>query len=133
MRSIMGSKRISKRFAITLQPRIEISTHCRTVQEFVEQITKHFENEEQGGYFANAVRRAPHLADQAEELLQEHEELSEMIVSVNVLARSGVETNAWWEQMEADIARFRVRLLKHEAAETELLQSAYTDDIGAGD
>ena len=87
-----------------------------------ELVTAHFEREEEGGYFAEAVTRAPRLFGHAQELCLQRETLAEQILSLNSLARSGVEAPAWWVQVEIDAKSFIALLGEHEAHENELQQ-----------
>lgn len=103
------------------------------IRDLAELVTVHFEHEEQGGYFSEAVKRAPRLLGHSQELCLQHEALSEQILTLNSLARSGVESPAWWRQMEIDTERFIDAMLAHETSEKELLQKAYADDLGDGD
>jgi hypothetical protein len=109
----------------------------REVQTFADKLAKavaeHFALEERGGYFADAVRRAPHLQPTATELQAQHEPLLESLEALRALARLGVKSEAGWVRMQAELDQFADELLKHEAGERALLQRAYAQDIGAGD
>lgn len=100
------------------------------IHNLTELVTHHFECEEDGGYFSDAVERAPRLHTHALELCLRHEALSEQL---NSLARSGVESPVWWQQIENDTERFIASLLDHEADEKAMLQQAYSEDLGTGD
>lgn len=108
-----------------------------SVQDLAEtlanQVAEHFELEERGGYFADAIKRAPQVAVQAAELQAQHEPLLETVQALRALARSGVESEAWWNRVTSELDRFAQGLLRHESGERSLLQRAYGLDIGAGD
>ncbi len=97
------------------------------------EVVEHFELEERGGYFADALRRSPHLADTASKLQSQHDPLLESLEGFRALVRSGVESDAWWTRVQQELDRFSRELLQHEAGERALLQRAYGQDIGAGD
>lgn len=102
-------------------------------ETLVTEVGEHFEIEERGGYFADALRRAPHMAETAFELQAQHDPLLESLQALRALVRSGVESDAWWARVEKELDRFTDALLQHEAGERALLQRAYGQDIGAGD
>lgn len=97
------------------------------------EVESHFGHEERGGYFQEALARAPRYTAQAEALLNQHEALLEDVEKLRLLLRSGVESAAWWTRIESDFHKFATELLDHEHAENKLLQEAFTDDLGVGD
>lgn len=102
-------------------------------EELVETVSKHFQLEERGGYFADAVRRAPHLQATAVELEAQHGRLFESLEALRELAQLAVKSDAGWTRFEEKLVQFSDELLQHEAGERALLQRAYGQDIGAGD
>jgi hypothetical protein len=98
--------------------------------EFVE---SHFAWEESGGYLIDALTRAPLLTNKADRLLAEHADLLDDAKKLHLLARSGVESQAWWRHVEQDFQRLKSMLLAHELAENKLLQQAYKGDLGSTD
>ena len=101
--------------------------------KLAELVESHFRHEEQGGYLTDATSRAPQLTGKADILLEEHEALLEEVQKLCILVHSGVESAAWWTRIESDLHKFSSRLLNHEKAENDLVQEAFTQDIGAGD
>lgn len=101
--------------------------------QFAEHVSEHFENEERGGYFSDAVKKAPHLSSMAAKLEEQHEPLLESLQALTTLARAGVESEAWWDRIAADFDRLAQQLQQHELGERSLLQRAYGQDIGSGD
>jgi hypothetical protein len=99
----------------------------------VETVSAHFQLEERGGYFADAVRRAPHLQATAVELQAQHGPLLESLKALRELAQLAVKSDAGWASFEEKLVHFTDELLQHEAGERALLQRAYGQDIGAGD
>ena len=120
--------------------RTALSAENRTKNQVDDSMTRlcdlveaHFSHEEQGGYMKEALERAPRYTTRAGALLDQHEALQDDIEKLRLLVHSGVESSAWWIRIQSDFHEFASRLLKHEHAETEVLQRAYTDDIGTSD
>jgi hypothetical protein len=82
---------------------------------------------------ANALARAPRLVSTADKLLAEHAELLNDAQKLQILARSGVETDAWWRHIETDFQQLQHNLLAHEHAENKLIHEALNRDIGIAD
>lgn len=117
-----------------------LKRHDRSRQQVDERLWKlaelvesHFDHEECGGYMAEALARAPRLTPTAEKLLAEHSILLDDAKKLQILARSGVESDAWWRQIDSDFRHLKSRLLAHEHAENKLLHEAFSRDIGASD
>ncbi len=98
-----------------------------------ELVESHFNQEEQGGYLKEALDRAPHYAAKAESLLAEHRALQEDVEKIRLLVHSGVESSAWWIHINSDFNNFASQLQNHEHAEVQVLQGAFTEDIGTKD
>jgi hypothetical protein len=103
------------------------------LRNLTELIEAHFAREEAGGYMGEALTRAPRLGGTAERLLAEHVDLLDDAQKLHMLARAGVESMAWWRQIEADFTHLKARLLAHEHAENKLLNEAFNRDIGVTD
>ena len=103
------------------------------VARLSDQVDLHFEIEERDGYLREALEQSPRHTTRAELLLKQHDDLREEIEKLRILIHSGMESPAWWTQVESEIRDFSTRFFDHEHAEDQLLQSAYTDDLGAGD
>ncbi len=93
----------------------------------------HFELEEKGGYFAGVIRKAPRLAGRAEVLLEEHMGFLENSHELVKMARGAFANDAEVPALAARFEQLRRGLLTHERAEIDLLQEAYTRDIGSMD
>ena len=96
-------------------------------------VAEHFSDEETAGFFDDLLAQAPHLANRIDQLREEHQQLSDTIERLKVVAVHGDGSAPWWEQLEAAFHAFSKELMHHEATENELLVEAYTDDIGAAD
>lgn len=98
-----------------------------------ERVAEHFRLEEEGGYLKEPLGAAPELAQWAPALLAEHAAiLADLDRLVARLAASPCELDCWtaaWHEMAAVLAR----LEQHEHEEYEFWQTAFGDDLGAGD
>jgi hypothetical protein len=106
---------------------------AKMIGELAGRILSHFRHEERGGHLAQAMDAAPHLAVQADGLLQEHEELAQSLAALQRQAAAADDSSSWWEDLEDMFVFFLYRFLEHEEAENRLLQAAYNEDIGAED
>lgn len=106
---------------------------ARQLADLRVQLSLHFTHEEQGGYFHEAVAAAPWLAHQAEALEQEHAQLLELLDGLlndlQPAARRAADRPAVGKCFE----EFNLRFFQHEAAEGQLIQQAFNDDLGAAD
>ena len=79
------------------------------------------------------MARAPRLSDNVESLKRDHQSLLSAVRKLNQVASQGNGSSDWWQQLEQAFHQFSTDLMHHESTENELLQQAYTDDIGTGD
>jgi len=93
----------------------------------------HFELEEENEYFGYILIRAPHLSERVESLLRQHESMQADVDELVNRARQAFTGNGDVTELAAQFREFRKRLLRHEKAEIDLLQEAYTCDLGCGD
>ncbi len=98
-----------------------------------EHVETHFAEEETAGLFEHVVDRAPHLSERIEALRTEHQQLLSDVRRLSQVASAGDRSGDWWQQLETAFHEFSSGLMHHESAENDLLQEAYTDDIGAAD
>ena len=103
------------------------------VQHLCQLVESHFAHEEEGGYMSEATKRAPHLSDRANDLFEEHTQLSVVLQQLCDKVSNKHTNDIPWEKVSAKFDVLIQDLGKHEAAENALLQEAYTDDIGTGD
>ncbi|MBL9091976.1 MAG: hemerythrin domain-containing protein [Planctomycetaceae bacterium] len=100
------------------------------ISQFQAALTDHFRREERGGCLEEAVIRSPALAPEADRLLAEHVELSDMVEQLRADAAGSISPAEAWHKLAADYAQFEVYWLRHEAAEDSLLQKAFNEDFG---
>ncbi len=101
-----------------------------------DQLAMHFALEDAYGYFDDAVDVAPRLAEEADQLRREHDDLFLEICNLVDLAEQAL----YHEGRECSLPRlcsryqeFHRRLQAHEERENSLIFSAFDDDIGVGD
>lgn len=96
-------------------------------------ILEHFEHEEAGGYFAEALEAAPRLGGRVRQLLSQHPEFSSQLILLRNQALETCSSPAYWERLQEIFADFLQRFRQHEFGENSLLLEAYDVDIGAED
>lgn len=95
-------------------------------------LVKHFALEEDGGYFSEAVLRAPQLLSKANELMAQHPKMCTLARDLVDLGPAQ-QGDQWWQETRQRFQAFKTELLKHERREDQLLLEAYTQDLGAHD
>lgn len=123
------------------QVRYAFRTHDRNtaaakaaITQLCDSIEAHFLSEEEGGYLNEAIEQAPHLAARAEALHGQHATLRAEVRDFRTLAaRPGEPSEDWWQELETRFDSFTGNLLIHEAHEDDLVQEAFTLDLGTGD
>jgi len=93
----------------------------------------HFELEEEDGYFGFVLTRAPRLSNRVDQLLRQHASLQAEVDELVEMARRVFAEDRDATELAASFRKFRKRLLDHEKSEIDLLQEAYTCDLGGGD
>jgi len=97
-----------------------------------ELLIRHFRTEEaDDGLFDAIGTRAPRLAINVQECLQEHQELLAALEELTARARIGLGETMMDIQGAAE--SFAQKLRDHEAKETELLNDSMCLDLGGGD
>lgn len=95
-------------------------------------LVKHFALEEDGGYFSEAMLRAPQLLAKANELVAQHPKMCTLardLVDLGPVQKS----DDWWQETRRRFQAFKAELLKHERHEDQLIQEAYNQDLGSHD
>jgi len=112
---------------------LAVSEVGKLLGELGYRLVKHFELEEQGGYFAEALLQAPRLVARANELLAQHPKMCTRANDLLQLAGAEENAEAWWQKTQERFLAFKEELMMHEIKEDSLLQDAYQQDIGAND
>ncbi len=105
----------------------------RLMGDLCDRVRSHFKHEEEGGYFHEALERAPRLTNLAEKLLEQHATLSEIAEKLCWHVKTEPSEAAWWKELGEMFDDFSKQLLKHKAQEDHLVQEAFTQDIGTAD
>lgn len=104
------------------------------VERFHDVLVRHLRSEEEeGGWFAEIVYKAPHVAARIDVLRLEHEPFASRMGEIAEDARwAGVSNEAWRRVADAlnELAR---ELRRHERAEEKLAADAMLIDEGGGD
>jgi len=101
-----------------------------------DQLALHFSLEEAYGYFEDPVAVAPRLCRRAKELRDQHQTLFVQICEMVDYAERWQYHEVRQEALERIACRyltFEQQLREHESLENDLIQQAYSDDIGVGD
>lgn len=104
----------------------QLSAFCVVLED-------HFRTEEAGGFFDQITDQAPRLSSRADKLCHEHQQMLDSAKSLVKQAIDGDGSEGWRDKMGAAFHDFGRSLMHHESEENELLQQAYTDDIGDKD
>lgn len=128
LRGLLGNVRqtLAKRLAT-------VANVAETIGKLCEEVETHFTQEEIDGFFDQVVEQAPRLSNDTDQLRSEHVQLREVIRKLSDCASKGDGSDDWWQGIEAQFHEFSKQLMRHESKENELLQSAFTDDIGLAD
>jgi hypothetical protein len=90
-------------------------------------LAEHFRFEEENGYLAAVLKRAPHLERAVRHLGEEHGELLRALDELRAAARSGAAGVA------ARVEEWLQKVRKHERSENVLVQDAFNVDLAAED
>jgi hypothetical protein len=106
----------------------------RSLRDFQNQLRKHFDLEEHGGFVDEIALRAPWHHAHASTLMREHEDL---VASLDTILRDlkGIDAPTTWRESDvpARLQGLFAVLKEHEEAEATLLQDIYCQDLGVGD
>lgn len=128
LRELLGG--VTRIFAGGLE---NVDRAAESLASLASQLETHFEEEEIAGVFDDVVERAPHLSERVDQLKQQHNELRNAFAAINQSASSGDRTVQWWDNLSKAFHDFSTDLMHHEHTENELVQEAYTQDIGSKD
>ena len=104
------------------------------LRDFYNQLQKHFDLEEHGGYNEKLARQAPHLISKVEHLEEEHRKItSDLNHILNVMKGIDHAGSAKIERVKCRVENLITFVRKHEATENGVIQEAYYQDYGIGD
>lgn len=98
-----------------------------------ERVEAHLQDEETSDMFGDLRRRAPHRSDYIERLEAEHAEMRDKLRGLLKLVETSTLDSATWDAAEHQFRDFSNQLTHHEAAENDLVQRVYDEDLGAHD
>jgi len=101
-----------------------------------DQLAMHFALEEAYGYFEDAVEVAPRFSSQADHLRGQHDDFYVEVCDIVDRAEQLLHHEVPTRSLNHVVARFDDfcdALRKHESAENQLIQQAFTEDFGGWD
>lgn len=105
----------------------------RQFQSLRDQLHTHFVEEEDHGFFEQINNQAPRFSSQTNKLCEEHVDMLERVDTLIIQAEQGDGSDDWWSVLVTAFHDLSRELMQHEHEENELLQQAYSDDIGEKD
>jgi iron-sulfur cluster repair protein YtfE (RIC family) len=90
----------------------------------------HFEQEEQGGYFDEAISRLPRIAPQAASLQKQHGEFVRVVSEILSPPQGRGTRHEHWRRMQTEFKQFARKLMAHERVEDEILGRAFNVEVG---
>ena len=111
----------------------ELADTTKITDDLIAELKLHFLHEEEGGYFAEALAQAPRLTTRASELKQQHRELLKRVRELYEQAQQGDGSAAWWSSLRVAYQSLSEQIRAHELGENDLVQEAFTEDIGTHD
>lgn len=106
---------------------------AKLLEALCDRLQHHFELEEKGGYFTEAIQHAPQLSSKAENLVEEHTDLANCAREILESTQAELGSDAWWQEVGEQFQKLRKELLTHERDEDRLIQEAYQRDLGSND
>jgi len=103
------------------------------LSELDERLATHFAYEEECGVLALALEAAPRFTREAESLFREHRMFAHWVSEIRAQAEAAPARVEPWLAVREAFAGLRARLSAHERSEGEILQRAYSEDLGGSD
>ena len=94
------------------------------------ELAEHFALEEKNGYFQEVEAVAPRFARLLEQLQLEHVSLLQRARELLQLAGESVTAPPGWDRVAAGMSELLHRIEVHEREENELIQGAFSSDLG---
>jgi hypothetical protein len=102
----------------------------RRLRMLCEHLTRHFVQEQSGGYMEEAIMHLPRIGHRAEMLQRQHGELAAAAQRLQEQMAAIDPATCDWARQAHDFDQFMQRLTEHEAAENALLNEAFNEDPG---
>ncbi len=96
-------------------------------------LLEHFVDEESGGYLKPALDVAPRYTSRAETLQKQHGDFLRRLDTINSRLLRQNQPDFRWADIQVELKTFLDDLHQHEHAENKIMQTAFGDDLGAGD
>lgn len=96
-------------------------------------LSRHFCEEEAGGFLKEPLEIAPRFQREAEVLLKQHGDLTQRIDHLSSQLQCSENPFASWQEAVEIFDALIADIEEHERHETAIFQSAFEDDLGAGD
>jgi hemerythrin-like domain-containing protein len=93
-------------------------------------ITEHFRFEEHNGYLDTVRGREPRLERAIQQLVEEHRQLAQSLDALLGKARAAANLD---DALREDVRAWVARVRQHEVRENDLVQDAFSLDVGAED
>jgi len=104
------------------------------LRDFQNQLQKHFDLEESGGYNEELRRMAPQLSSRIEHLEEDHLKItSDLNHILDVLKLIQHVDSAKLERVKCRVEGLVSFIRRHESEENDVIQEAYYQDFGVGD
>jgi hemerythrin-like domain-containing protein len=114
---------------------VGLARKVSSVQFTMQSLSRHLERvmalEEEDGYMTSVRELKPNLYDRARSLRSEHQEFRQAVQRLlPALEKTNPRDEASFAQVCGDLGAFLDRIDRHDKQETDLLQTAFYDDIG---
>jgi iron-sulfur cluster repair protein YtfE (RIC family) len=106
----------------------------RKLRDFQNELRKHFDLEEHGGFMDEVISHAPRYVSRVEALVSEHDAVSESLEAILTHVKAATAPAMWREaRIPARLTELFETLREHESEENTLIQDTYFQDLGVGD
>ena len=104
------------------------------LRDFYNDLQKHFDLEQEGGFMSDILKVAPQFANVVERLEDEHELMGKQLTAIlEMLKPLEAYSPDALQDVFSRVEEFLTLLTDHEAAEGDVIETAYMRDYGGGD
>lgn len=114
-------------------PQADVAGALTLLRDLGRHLPMRFEKEERGGHLAEALAAAPRFSRRATGLMQQHADFSRRIDALVKEAEQAGRSRAAWGAVRDSFRELALDLLAHEQAESDIVESAFLDDLGGID